>query len=183
MQQLLDLIRLRRSCRQYDPNREVPEELLGYCIEAARLAPSACNRQPWHFTVVRNKESKTSLLKRGVLPGIQLEWLQDCPCIVVLSVKAELKTHRLGPLFSGIPYHYIDAGIAGEHFILAAAEQGLGTCWIGWIRPKRIRKNLGLEKGLRPVALIATGYPGDPKHFEGASSAGRKGREEITSWQ
>ncbi len=183
MQQLIEIIKRRKSCRRFDPNRDVPDKALEFCIEAARLAPSACNRQPWHFTVVRRPELKSAILEKGLLPGIRHGWLRDCPCMAVLSVKPEIRTHRLGPLFSGTPYHYIDAGIAGEHFVLAATEQDLATCWIGWIRPKRIRKSLNLQKGLRVVALIATGYPADPSHFDQPPAVPRKNTEEISLWQ
>lgn len=154
-----DLVARRASCRSYDAGREVPVAMLEQCIEAARLAPSACNRQPWRFVVV-NDAAKLAAIHGGCrLPGIPHEWLAAAPVIVALCVDLDFVTHRLAPAVSGIPYYLIDAGIAGEHFVLAAAEQGLGTCWIGWFRPRRVRKILHIPHSVRVVSLISVGYP------------------------
>ncbi len=177
-----DIVHRRRSCRAYDPDREIPDSVLQDCIDSARAAPSACNRQPWHFTIVRDPEKRRTILEKGLLPGIQHDWLYDCPCIVALSLTPNFTVHRIAPFLSKIPYHYVDAGIAGEHFILAATEQGLGTCWVGWIREKKIRKVLHLKTAQRVVALIAAGYPRDPNFFEADTATSRKPANEIARW-
>ena len=181
MNDFLALTEKRRSCRSYDPAKDIPDSSLEYCLQAARMAPSACNRQPWHFYVVRDKERKHQLITKGLLPGIQHDWLNNAPCLVVLSVTPETVTHRLARFVSGIPYHFIDAGIAGEHFVLAAAEQNLGTCWIGWIHEKNIKKLLLFKKRQRVVAMIAAGYPADPDFFSSSRSTGRKELSDISS--
>jgi len=156
---LSEVIRLRRSCRAYDPTRDVPDAWIAHCLEAARQAPSACNRQPWRFVVVRNRDTRTALVERGLLPGIQHGWLADAPVVVALCAERDWVTHRAAPLVSGVPYWLLDVGIAGEHFVLAAAELGLGTCWIGWIQRTAVRRILGIPRSVHPVSLIALGFP------------------------
>ncbi len=157
-----DLVRSRRSCRAYAPDRPVPEQTLLACLEAARLAPSACNKQPWRFVVIRAPERRRELCRHGLLPGLRRDWIEAAPVLVVLAAERELITHRLAPGVSGIPYWLLDLGIAGEHFVLAAAAHGLGTCWIGWIREKGIRKVIRAPRSVRIVALFTVGYPAEP---------------------
>lgn len=154
-----DLVKRRSSCRRYDPDKPVPPELINQCLEAARLAPSACNKQPWVFGVVDQRPLLDKLWEKARLPGIKHLWLKDAAVIIVLCVRLDMITHRLAPALSGIPYYLIDAGIAGEHLTLAASEVGLETCWIGWFKARMVRKILGLPRSLKPVSLIAMGYP------------------------
>ncbi len=156
------LVETRRSCRAYAPDKPVSDTDLDACIEAARLAPSACNRQPWRFVTVRNCELRKKICDSGLMPGIRHDWLRDAPVIVALAVQLDTLTHRIAPKLTGLQYYMIDAGIAGEHFILAATERELGTCWIGWIRPGKIRRILGLPRKTRVVSLIALGHPEKP---------------------
>ncbi|MEI6421658.1 MAG: nitroreductase family protein, partial [Lentisphaerota bacterium] len=126
----LELVKKRRSCRDYS-EAPVPDDLLANCIEAARLAPSACNKQPWRFMIVKDCELRKSLCAEGLLPGLPMPWIRNAPVIVVLCSETSVFTHVIAPLISKVQYHLIDIGIAGEHFVLAAEAQGLGTCWIG----------------------------------------------------
>ena len=158
----LSLVRERQSCRAYNPNRPVPPNVLTECIEAGRLEPSACNKQPWRFVVTTDPERRAALCKVGLLPGIRHDWVLTAPVIVALCAEREWVTHRAAPAVSGIPYWLVDVGIAGEHFVLAATERGLGTCWIGWIREKGIRRILGAPRSIRVAALITVGYPAEP---------------------
>lgn len=152
----LDLAKRRRSCRAYLPDR-VPREHLELMLEAARLAPSACNKQPWRMVVVTDEALRMRLLEEGLLPGITMSWAKRAPVLVALGVRRAVMTHRLAPKVSGIDYALIDAGIAGEHLVLQATELGLGTCWIGWIRPRVVRKLVGWPSGISPLALLAVG--------------------------
>lgn len=129
------------------------------CLEAARLAPSACNKQPWRFIVVKDKEKRKRIQAEGLLPGIPMPWLADAPVIIALCAEQTTVTHKLAPLLSGVKYHLIDIGIAGEHFVLAAAAQNLGTCWIGWFREKPVKKILNIPKNIQVLSLISLGYP------------------------
>lgn len=180
--QFLGLAGRRRSCRRYDAERDVPPEALHYCFEAVRLAPSACNQQPWHLVGVRDSEMRNRLCNEALLPGINHDWMADAPVIVALCVKLSVLTHRVAPAFSGIPYYLLDAGIAGEHLVLAAAEQGLGSCWIGWIQEKRVRRLLNIPRRVRVPALITLGYPADPDHFA-RPGVPRRELETMVSWE
>jgi nitroreductase len=160
--EFLKLVRRRRSCRDFDPDRPVPEELLVSCVEAARLAPSSCNSQPWRFVLVRDAEKRQAVFQTARLPGINHQWLADAPVITALCAHKTLVPHRLAPLVSKIPYHYLDAAIAGEHFVLAATAVGLGSCWIGWFRQKPVKRILEIPRNIQVLALIALGFPKSP---------------------
>ena len=158
MNRFTELVAARYSCRDYktDP---VPREALEQMMEAARLAPSACNRQPWRFVVATEPGLRARLLEEGTLPGLGMTWAAQAPVILVLGMKKSFVTHRVAPLVSQVDYTLLDLGIAGEHAILQAAELGLGTCWIGWIKPKEIRRILDWPAELTPQALITVGWP------------------------
>ncbi|MFZ2655541.1 MAG: nitroreductase family protein [Victivallales bacterium] len=157
----LELVKKRRSCRDYS-GAPVPDELIGNCLEAARLAPSACNKQPWRFIIVKDCGLRSRICSEGLLPGIPMPWTQKAPAIVVLCAETSIITHTIAPMISKVQYHLIDIGIAGEHFVLAAEAQGLGTCWIGWFNEKKIRKILNLPRSFQVLSLITLGYPANP---------------------
>ena len=173
-----ELVRQRYSCRAYksDP---VPREHLEKMLEAARLAPSSCNTQPWRFAVVTASAGRAALVGNGLMPGLPRGWIAAAPVIVAMGMVVSAVTHRLAPLLTKVDYPWVDLGIAGEHLVLQAAELGLGTCWIGWIRPGRIRKIVGWPRTVRPVALITVGWP-QPGANE--SPRPRKALAEIASW-
>jgi nitroreductase len=155
-----ELAARRTSCRSYrtDP---VPEEHIRAMLEAGRVAPSACNKQPWRFAVVRDKDSRRQLVDDAFLPGFSMKWAHDAPVIFALGFERSLVTHRVASRLSGVDYALMDLGIAGEHIVLQATELGLGTCWIGWIRPKVVEKIVGWPGGIHARALITVGWPGD----------------------
>lgn len=154
----LDLCKARFSCRSYCPE-PVPRETIQAVLEAARLAPSACNRQPWRFAVASTPEKRRALFERGVLPGLGMSWILQAPVLIALGMEKSLITHVAAPLLSRVAYPWIDIGIAGEHLALAAADLGLGTCWIGWIRPRGVRRVVGWPLSIRPCALFTLGRP------------------------
>ena len=170
----------RVSCRAYKPD-PVPEESLALILEAARLAPSACNRQPWRFAVVRDAGARRRIVDEGFLPGIRMPWALEAPVLVVLGMELSLLTHRLGAAVSGVDYPWIDIGIAGEHLVLAATAQGLGTCWIGWIRPRIVARIVGWPRTVKPSAVIAVGYPREAEERTPPESR-RKTLDEIVKW-
>jgi nitroreductase len=172
------LVASRFSCRSYlsDP---VPRAAIEQILEAARLAPSACNRQPWRFAVVTDPALRALLLDKGIMPGIDMPWTAGAPVILVAGMKKSLVVHRVAPLLSKVDYPLLDLGIAGEHAILQATELGLGTCWIGWIRPKQVRLIVGWPADITPQALITVGWPASRP--ERASP--RLELDEIVSWQ
>ena len=166
MTRLIDTIKKRRSIRKYkdDP---VPRDMVEACIEAARHAPSASNVQGWRFFAVEG-ELKDRLVKEA-MGGIVVpnKWARTAPVVVALAMKLNLVTDRLGAKVKDIDYHLVDAGIAGEHFVLQAAELGLGTCWIGWFNKKAVRRLLEIPAGWDIPALITLGFPAEePKPKE-----------------
>lgn len=92
-----------------------------------------------------------------------MPWAIDAPVIVVLCAELNFTTHKIAPFISNIPYYMIDIGIAGEHFVLAAESLGLGSCWIGWIKEKAIRKILSIPSRIRVLSIITLGYPAETK--------------------
>jgi nitroreductase len=174
------LVSRRRSCRAYVPDRTVPRAVIRQCVEAARLAPSACNRQPWRFVVVDEAAVVRRLVNECKLPGIPHPWWEQVPVFVALCAELDLVTHRVAPAVSGIPYYLIDLGIAGEHFVLAAESAGLGTCWIGWFRQKAVKRLLGIPRSVRVGALITLGYP--QEDGDTGAPSNRKPLEDILTW-
>ena len=154
----IDLVKKRRSVRHYSSD-PVPRDMIEACIEAARYAPTACNTQSWRFIVVEG-ELKENLVKES-LGGVVIpnRWANEAPVIVVIATDLDIVTHRVGGRIKGIDYHLIDAGIAGEHFVLQATELGLGTCWIGWFNKKAVKKMLDLPGRWEVSAMITVGFP------------------------
>ena len=166
MSAFMDLVMKRRSVRDYRPD-PVPREMIESCVEAARFAPSASNTQGWRFFVAEG-ELKNRLV-REAMGGVVVpnRFAAGAPVIVALAMKLDVVTHRLGAGMKGIDYHLLDAGIAGEHFVLRAAELGLGTCWIGWFDKKAVKRILDIPSNWDVPALITVGFPAEePKPKE-----------------
>jgi nitroreductase len=174
------VIARRVSCRAYrrDP---VPEAHVLRILEAARLAPSACNQQPWRFVVVRDAGLRRRIVEEGFLPGIKMAWAIAAPVHVVIGMETSFITHRLAATVSGVNYPWVDIGIAGEHLVLAATELGLGTCWIGWIKPRAIARMVGWPRSVKPVVVITVGYPSNSESSP-PPAARRKAQDDITRW-
>ena len=149
----------RRSVRKFD-SRPVERETILQCIEAARLAPSAENVQPWRFLILDDPEMKLSFCSH-VFTGIfrATRWAEKAPVIIVLLADLDIMAHRVAKVVQKIPYYYLDGGIAGEHLVLRAQELGLGSCWIGWFNVKKAEKFLDIPRGMRLCELMALGYP------------------------
>ena len=167
--QLLALMKKRASCRKY-LDKPVEDEKIRNCLEAARLAPSACNKQPWRFKIITDPGERNAICSEALLPGIPMPWLHNAPVLVVLCADTNIVTHTFAPMLSKVKYHLIDIGIAGEHFVLAAEAQKLGTCWIGWFKEKKLRKITGIPKSLQILSLISLGYPAEPYEQPGKKS-------------
>jgi nitroreductase len=128
-------------------------------LEAARLAPSACNKQPWRFAVVQDKAVRMRLIDESFLKGIPMRWAENAGVIIALGMERAVITHKVATKVSGVDYPLLDLGIAGEHLVLQAEELGLGTCWIGWMKPKKVREIVGWPRRIEPVSLITVGWP------------------------
>ncbi len=175
-----EVIARRVSCRAYQA-KPVPRAHLMQILEAARLAPSACNRQPWRFAVVGDPELRRRVVEDGFLPGIRMTWAIEAPVHVVIGMERSFVTHRLAASVSGVDYPWVDIGITGEHLVLAATELGLGTCWIGWIKPRVVRRIVGWPRSVKPVVVITVGYPAEADAGRLAAER-RKPLDEIVRW-
>lgn len=130
------------------------------CLEAARLAPSACNSQPWHFIVVDTLELKDNLAKAAFSGIYSMNSFAKTAPVLIVMIREESKylAHLAGAL-RNVQYNLIDLGITGEHFVLQAAEEGLGSCWLGWFDAEAVRKTLNLPPRTKIDAIISIGYP------------------------
>ena len=147
----------RQSCRSYDETREVEQEKLDSVLEAARLAPSACNSQPYHFTVCRGQAAKeVAAATQGM--GMN-KFSSQAPVLIVISEATYNKSAALGSKVKGNDYRSIDIGITTAYLTAEATAQGLSTCILGWFDDDRIRKLCGLEYPARLV--ITLGYAKD----------------------
>ena len=155
----LEIANARQSCRAYDESRAVEDEKLAAILEAARLSPSACNGQPYHFTVCRGEAAKkVALACRGL--GLN-KFAVQAPILLVLSEKPYVKSAAMGAKVKGNDYRSIDIGIVCAYLTAEATAQGLSTCILGWLDDARIRELCGLQ---HPVRLVITlGYAKDEK--------------------
>ena len=150
-----EIAKNRQSTRKYDPLREVEEEKLNAILEAARLAPSACNAQPYHLTVCRG-ELKDKVARATMGMGLN-SFAIGAPVCIVISEAAYNATAAVGAKIKKNDYRSIDIGIVAAYITAAACDEGLGSCIIGWLDSKKIRESLGIDKEVRLV--IAIGYP------------------------
>jgi nitroreductase len=155
---VMEAIDSRCSVRGYQ-ERPVEREKILKIVEAARLAPSTSNVQPWRFIVVEEPALRDALVEKGMGIVVPNRWAKEAPVIIVICAQLDWIVHRLGAKAAGLQYYLLDIGIAGEHMVLAATEMGLGTCWIGWFRAEAIKKTLNIPKGWKVAALLTLGYP------------------------
>ena len=142
----------RQSCRSYDSSRQVEEEKLTAILNAAQLAPSACNGQPYHFTLCRGEiAQKVAKATMGV--GIN-KFAADAPVLLVISEKPYVKTAAFGAKVKGNDYRSMDIGIAAAYITAEAAAQGLGSCILGWLDDEKIRQVCNLDAAARLVITI-----------------------------
>jgi nitroreductase len=173
----INLVKHRTSCRSYKPT-PVTKEHLELMLETARLAPSACNKQPWRFAMVSDEATRMRLIREAFLKGIPMKWAENAGAIIALGMEKSAITHKLAPKISGVDYPLLDLGIAGEHLVLQAEELGLGTCWIGWIKSKKVREIVGWPRSIEPVSLITVGWP----VLSDRKTRPRLSAEEISKW-
>jgi nitroreductase len=150
----LEIAQNRQSCRRYDTEREVEQEKLDAVLEAVRLAPSACNGQPYHLTVCRGE---AAMAVAAATKGMGMnKFASQAPVLIVLSEMPYVKSAALGAKLKGNDYRSIDIGIAAAYLTAEAAAQGLGTCILGWFDDEKIRAICDLKY---PVRLVITlGY-------------------------
>ena len=139
----------RKSMRAYKET-DVEEDKLKKILEAARLSPSASNRQKWKFIVVKNKETR----KKLAIAAFNQSFIGDAP-VVIIACGTDAKTVML----CGQPAYTVDVSIACAFMILQAYELGLGTCWIGAFKEDEVKKILKIPESVRVVAMTPLGYP------------------------
>ncbi|MGL4570438.1 MAG: nitroreductase family protein [Clostridium sp.] len=175
---LFNLINKRESVRGY-LEKEVEREKIFKIIEAARMAPSACNAQPWKFVVVDDKETAKGVAKNLYEPMIGLnKFALTAPAFIVVVGEKRNLTSKMGELIKKKDYTAIDIGIASEHVCLAATYLGLGTCIMGWFKEKEIKKLLNITTNKEIHLVISLGYYED----KGARKKVRKPIDEILSF-
>ncbi|MFC1901101.1 nitroreductase family protein, partial [Chloroflexota bacterium] len=174
MMTLMETIEKRRSIRSFKPD-PVPEETLNHMLEAARLAPSGSNRQPWRFQLITDQALKKRIFDEG---SFGAGHILEAPLIIVCGSEllTYVKGHQLAPagseyfgaenedmesLKSFITDAQINTAIAVEHMVLAATDSGIGTCWMQRIKPGQIAKILGWPRNIVVFALLLVGYPNE----------------------
>ena len=151
----LEIAQQRQSCRSYDETKSVETEKLEAILTAARLAPSACNGQPYQLTVCRGEIAReVALATRGV--GGMNKFAVQAPVCIVISEAPYVKSAALGAKLKNNDYRSIDIGIVTAYLTAEATAQGLSTCILGWLDDEKIRKICGLEYPARLV--ITLGY-------------------------
>ncbi len=153
---VIDVIRKRKSVRAYS-DKPLEEDKLTAVLEAARLAPSAGNRQEWRFVIVRDAEKR----KKLVDAANKQMFIGEAPAVIVACAETDGRI-----MMCGQPCYPIDVAIALEHIALAAAELDLGTCWIGAFDEGKVKEVLGIPEKIRVVELMPIGYPSDPSPVE-----------------
>jgi len=149
----IELAKERVSIRSYQ-KRVVSKKMLTEVLEAGSLAPTACNYQPFRFVVVKEKENLAALAE-----GYPAPWFAEAPVVIAICTQASKAWKRTK--HDDRCYADVDAAIAADHMTLAAAELGLGTCWIGAFNPKIARKVLGVPRNIEPLILLTLGHPNE----------------------
>jgi len=168
---VLEAIRHRRSVRAYD-GRAIPDDVVRQMREALRWAPSACNFQPWRFVWVTDAALKTQLA--AAAKGQTS--LAQAPVVVVGCGLPDEAYKQMGGSGNSAA---IDVAIALDHLTLAAAEAGLGTCWIGAFSEPDVKKVLNVPASMKVVAMTPLGYPKTPDLIRPDDPGRRKGADDV----
>lgn len=154
-----NLVQNRQSDRAYD-TRPVEKDKVLRILEAARLAPSACNAQPWRFIVVDEPVLKNKLADAAASRVLGINhFTKQAPVHIVIVMEPANLNSNFGSLVKGKTFPLIDIGIAAEHICLAAKAEGLGSCMLGWFDESAVKKLLGIPKSRRVPLIITIGYP------------------------
>ncbi len=155
----LDLVKARQSVRKY-LDKPVEREKIERCLEAARLAPSASNSQPWSFIVVDDPKLKEAVAKETFSQLISFNHFSlQAPVLIILISERSGFLNKVAEAIKDKQFSLIDIGITAEHFCLQATEEGLGTCILGWFNEKGVKKLLNISPSKRVELIITMGYP------------------------
>lgn len=156
----MEIAQMRQSCRSYDPSRPVEREKLQAILEAGRLAPSACNGQPYHVTVCRGEIARQ--VAAATMGMGMNKFAVQAPILLVLSEKPYIASAALGAKLKGNDYRSIDIGIVAAYLTAEATAQGLGTCILGWFDDDKLREICGLDQPVRLVITLGYAAADDP---------------------
>lgn len=176
MEDFLSLVKARQSDRAYDQSRPVEPEKLERILEAARLAPSACNAQPWRFVVITNPELSVKVGKATAGLGMN-KFAKNAPVHILIVEESANLTSFLGSKIKDKYFPLVDIGIAAAHISLAAEDEGLGSCIIGWFDEKEIKRLTGIPESKRLLLDITVGYPAKEKRKKL-----RKDKDKVVSY-
>ncbi|MDR1679616.1 MAG: nitroreductase family protein [Prevotellaceae bacterium] len=158
----LDLANARQSDRSYS-TQAIETDKLDRILEAARLAPSACNAQPWRIIVVNDVELKNRLADATSSRVLMMNhFTKQAPVHLVVVEESANFSSGFGSWAKKKHFPHIDLGIVAEHICLAAADEGLGSCMIGWFDEARVKQLLQIPRSKRPILIITLGYPNSP---------------------
>jgi nitroreductase len=177
MTNFLDLVNKRQSDRAY-LDKPVEKEKLERILEAGRLAPSACNAQPWKFIVVTAPDKRLLIADACSSKALGMNhFSKQAPVQLVLVEEKANFSSKLGGFVKQIHYPHLDLGIAASHICLAAADEGIGSCMMGWLNEKKIRAILGIPGDKKVVLVILLGYSS-----QSLREKKRKSISDITGW-
>lgn len=149
-----NVVQIRRSVKNFT-TQEVPESKLKSLFDSARVAPSWGNKQCWKFVVVKNNDTKQKIADTIGNDNSAKDGVKEAPVTVVVCADPNQSSR-----IDGKDYYLVDSAIAMEHLVLAAANEGLGTCWVGQFEENRIKEILHIPQELKVVALTPVGFPG-----------------------
>ncbi len=155
-----ELAEARQSCRAYDSTRAIEPDKLQRITEAARLAPSACNSQPWHIITVTDTNNRKDVAEALTSMGMN-RWAANATAFMVIVQESPNFTARLGGWIKNKHFPLIDCGILASFITLAATDEGLGSCILGWFGEKKLRKALNVPRSKRILMVISLGYATD----------------------
>lgn len=170
----LEIAKARQSCRNFDANRVVESEKIDAVIEAGILAPSACNSQPYHFTVCQKEKAKQVV--HAVTRLGANKFAKDVPVFIIISEEAYSQTAAAGAKIKKNDFRSIDIGIATAYMTAEATAQGLGSCILGWLEDEELRGICGVKNPVRLV--IAIGYAAEDDVLRKKK---RKTRDELVT--
>ncbi len=167
-----ELIRLRESVRNYDPAKPVPHDIIAKILDAGRVAPSASNLQPWKFLVISSPEMLDRIRK-----CYRRDWFANAPHVLVVTGE---KNHAWVRRYDGYNSLETDLAIAMTHIVLAATDEGVGTCWIAAYDPEILGEVLGLDDNFKVYSITPLGYPEDG--YQKPARRERKPLDEIVEY-
>ena len=178
MTTFLELAHQRQSDRAY-LDKPVEKDILERILEAGRLAPSACNAQPWKFIVVTDAAKRMQIADACTSKTLSMNhFSKQAPVQLVLVEEKANFTSKLGGFIKQIHYPHLDLGIAASHICLAAADEGIGSCMLGWLNEQKIRSILDIPGNKKVVLVILLGYSNQP-----IRDKVRKSLSEVVSWE